>query len=350
MIGRGAGLLAIASVSVLMIVMCMMAIGQAAANPFGIGDVVPLRPVSTDGLSGWLLSKQAEFHRILVKALREARVDGNVQFGLIALSFTYGVFHAAGPGHGKAVITSYLLANEQAWRRGIALSIASALFQALVAILIVAIGSLLFDVTAKSMSATVRTIEATGFMMIAMVGAYLVWSKGRAFLRDLNVTLRPARLVAAGHPSGPDHIFQNPSQFPKSGNDSCLCGHAHGFDATALAQTKSWRAGFVAALAVGLRPCTGAIVVLVFAWSQDIMLVGIASTLLMAVGTAMTVATIATVAVKAKSVAVRFLMKREGFGVLAFRGVEVCAAALVLALGLLLLTGYVTGEAAIAGR
>jgi nickel/cobalt transporter (NicO) family protein len=70
----------------------------------------------------------------------------------------------------------------------------------------------------------------------------------------------------------------------------------------------------------------------------------------MAIGTAMTVAAIATVAVKAKSVAVRLLVKSEGLGVLAFRGIEVCAAVVVLALGLLLLTGYVMGEAATAGR
>lgn len=352
MISRKAALIPIAAISVLAITLVIVAIGPVDANPFGVGDGAPVRSSTPDGLAGWLLSKQAEFHRILVKALREARSEGNVQFALIALSFTYGAFHAAGPGHGKAVIASYLLANEQAWRRGIGLSFASALLQALVAILVVGVGSLVFDVTAKSMSAAMRTIEATGFLIIAVIGAYLVWTKGRVFIRDLQIVLRPAQLVAAGSPTPSsfklDHVLQNSLRRDSYGGNRCSCNHAHGFDPTILAQVKEWRAGLAAVLAVGLRPCTGAIVVLVFATSQDIMLAGMASTLSMAIGTAITVAAIATVAVKAKSIAIRLLAKSDGIGVLAFRGIEVAAAIFLLALGLLLVTGYLASETQLA--
>jgi nickel/cobalt exporter len=99
-----------------------------------------------------------------------------------------------------------------------------------------------------------------------------------------------------------------------------------------------------AALAVGLRPCSGAILLLVFALAQGLFWAGVAATFVMAVGTAITVATIAVVAVSAKGVARRLAAGREGGGVLVMRGLEFSAAGLVLLLGLGLLLGYVSAE------
>ena len=70
------------------------------------------------------------------------KTDYTAVAGLFGISFLYGVFHAAGPGHGKAVISSYLFANNETWRRGVVLSCASAMLQALVAILLVGIASI----------------------------------------------------------------------------------------------------------------------------------------------------------------------------------------------------------------
>ena len=82
----------------------------------------------------WINSSQQEFYRALTGALKAMRQDGSKLWLLIGLSFAYGIFHAAGPGHGKAVISSYMVANEVALRRGIMLSFVSALLQALTAI------------------------------------------------------------------------------------------------------------------------------------------------------------------------------------------------------------------------
>ena len=71
------------------------------------------------------------------------------------MSFLYGIFHAAGPGHGKAVISSYLVANEETWKRGVVLSFASALVQALVAVAVVGVAAVLLDATASTMRAAV---------------------------------------------------------------------------------------------------------------------------------------------------------------------------------------------------
>ena len=83
---------------------------------------------------GWILAKQAEFSLAMRAMLRNAKADGSAVWGLLGLSFLYGIFHAAGPGHGKAVISSYVVANHETWRRGVVLSFASALLQAFVAV------------------------------------------------------------------------------------------------------------------------------------------------------------------------------------------------------------------------
>ncbi|HXF87232.1 MAG TPA: DUF1007 family protein, partial [Xanthobacteraceae bacterium] len=82
------------------------------------------------GIAGWILAKQAEFYRDMSQAIRSAKQDGTAVWTLLLLSFLYGIFHAAGPGHGKAVISSYVIANEETWWRGVVLSFASAFLQA----------------------------------------------------------------------------------------------------------------------------------------------------------------------------------------------------------------------------
>ena len=107
------------------------------------------------GMFGWIFAKQAEFYRALSGAIRAAKADGSAAWTLFGISFLYGVFHAAGPGHGKAVISSYLVANEETWKRGVVLSFASALLQALVAVVIVGIAAALLNATAQTMKRAV---------------------------------------------------------------------------------------------------------------------------------------------------------------------------------------------------
>jgi nickel/cobalt exporter len=122
------------------------------------------------------------------------------------------------------------------------------------------------------------------------------------------------------------------------------CGHAHGPEPQTLAGSGGWQRGLSAIVAVGLRPCSGAILVLVFALAQGLFWAGVAATFVMGLGTAITVTAIATLAVSAKGLAARLASNRSGAGTLALRGVEVAAAALVLAFGVLLLTGYMANE------
>ena len=127
---------------------------------------------------------------------------------LLAISFAYGIFHAAGPGHGKAVISSYLVANQETARRGIVLSFASALMQSLVAVVIVGICAWLLNATAKTMCGAEKAIEIASYALIAAFGARLVWTKGGGFIRALQAPQPvPAMAVAAAR----DHHDHEPS-------------------------------------------------------------------------------------------------------------------------------------------
>jgi nickel/cobalt exporter len=324
-----------------------------AQTPFG--GPRPTAEPQVGGIVGWLLARQSEFYLEISSTIRRAKSDGSAVWTLLAISFAYGVFHAAGPGHGKAVISSYLVANQETARRGIALSFASALLQALVAIAIVGIGAFLLNVTAKTMCGAERAIEIASYGLIAAFGARLVWTKGGSFIKALQAA--PVGAVAvAGHPHDHGHHHHDHGAGAHHhehdhGHDhdhvhDAHCGHSHGPEPGELAGPGGWRRGLAAVLTVGVRPCSGAILVLVFALAQGLFWAGIAATLLMGVGTAITVATIAVIAVSAKDLAQRLSRGREGSGALIMRGIEFGAAGLVLLLGAGLLFGYVAAERA----
>src|SRR3954468_13038899 len=148
-----------------------------AQNPFGAPKGLPPPVPPAEGITGWLLAKQAEFYRLLFGAIRKAKTDGSAAWLLMGLSFAYGIFHAAGPGHGKAVISSYLVANEETWKRGITLSFASALLQALVAVLVVGVASLIFQAGRQAICNAEYYIEIASYLLIAAMGARLLWVK-----------------------------------------------------------------------------------------------------------------------------------------------------------------------------
>ena len=247
----------------------------------------------------------------------------------------------AGPGHGKAVISSYLVANQETAWRGIVLSFASALMQALVAVAIVAVGAWLLNVTAKTMCGAEKAIEIASYGLIAAFGARLVWTKGGAFISALQAG-RPA-FAAAHHHHDHDHHHGHDHHDHVHVHDE-HCGHSHGPMPDELAGPGGWRRGLAAILTVGIRPCSGAILVLVFALAQGLFWAGIAATFVMGLGTAITVATIAVMAVFAKDVARRLSEGRNGGGALVMSGIEFAAAGLVLLFGAGLLFGYIAAE------
>ncbi len=341
-----------------------------AQSSLGIGTNEAVLP-STGffaGLLNWINVQQQAFYRALTGALKEMRQDGSKLWFLVGLSFLYGVFHAAGPGHGKAVISSYMLANEVALRRGVMLSFVSAMLQGLTAIAVMLLVFFLLRGTSISMTKATWTLETASYALIAAFGAWLLWQKaGRRLAARLagapTYSLSSAAVAHAGHSHdrahGHDHDHDHDHGHHGHGDHGhghhhhghhhhddhahapgqvCeTCGHSHAPDPAMLSGDRfDWRTAWSAVAAVGVRPCSGALIVLTFAFLNGLWLGGILSVFAMSLGTAITVAALATMAVTAKNWAVAFAGDgRAGNAV--HTTIEIGGAALVMVLGLMLL-------------
>lgn len=316
-------------------------VAVAQSNPFGSRNAA-----QAGAAAHWIVEQQAVVYRALSSAIHQTKADGTAVWALAGLSLVYGIFHAAGPGHGKAIVSSYLLANRETWRRGIVLALASSLLQAFTAVLIVGVGALLIGATGKAMGNAVRAIEIFSFSLIMLLGARLAWSKAiglfRAYhafrMRDRSPQIFASTVACTCEPKDRPRFM---CDTVASHDDAC---HAHNPKPQTLAGRDGWRRGLSAVIAVGIRPCSGAILVLVFALSQGIFWAGIASTFMMGLGTAVTVGAIATVALGARDLAQRVTNHREGLGVVLVRGMEFAAALAIFCFGGLFLMGYLASE------
>ncbi|TPM37004.1 nickel/cobalt transporter [Mesorhizobium sp. B2-3-4] len=362
----------------------------------------------------WINLRQQEFYRALATAMKAMRQDNSKLWVLIGLSFAYGIFHAAGPGHGKAVISSYMVANEVALRRGILLSFVSALVQGLTAIGVMAAAYFVLRGTAVSMTDAAWFMEIMSFVFVTLFGAWLLWRKlGPSILRlfgrgpAYSLSAAHAGHSHAGHShaghshaghshaghshgahshshaghshgahshaahahshalhvhddhdhshdhhdhshdhshAGHDHAHHDHAHHDHAAGEVCeTCGHSHAPDPALLSGDRfDWRTAWTAVAAVGIRPCSGALIVLSFALLNGLWLGGLLSVFAMSIGTAITVSALATIAVTAKNWAVYF----AGDGRMGNRIhsiVEIGGAAFVFLFGLLLLSASLTG-------
>jgi nickel/cobalt exporter len=356
-----------------------------AQSSLGIGANEATLP-STGLFAGWLNwinVQQQAFYRELTGALKAMRQDGSKLWLLVGLSFVYGIFHAAGPGHGKAVISSYMLANEVALRRGIFLSFVSAFLQAATAIAVMTLVFLVLRGTSISMTDATWFLETVSYAMITAFGAWLLWRKVGPLVRGLFGS-NPAYSLSAAHAhshghsqaahahshahstaysheahahsqAGHDHAHHDlrhhdhnhshahaHSHHDHHGHapgDVCeTCGHSHAPDPALLSGDRfDWRTAWSAVAAVGIRPCSGALIVLSFAFLNGLWAGGILSVVAMAIGTAITVSILATLAVTAKNWAV-FFAGDGRMGNRVHSAFEIGGAALVMLMGLLLLS------------
>lgn len=283
--------------------------------PFGM---TPVETGSYGQLGAMFLALQASFYQKLQAGLNLYKTQQTALFSLVGIGFAYGVFHAAGPGHGKALITGYLMTRPgkvmQAWT----LSFAAALVQALMAIAIVVIGAGLFNTTSAFMLDMTSWIETVSFVMIMILGGITLWRKAGLFVQHWQPVKRSYRLKQHGCEPG-------------------LCTHLHPQDLTSSRQTM--REKLVLVFAAGARPCAGALIILVFALSGNMMVAGMASVFAMALGTALTTGLIAALAVFAKHRLLRISQKSSDKAVFVALWLELMAAGFICILGLFLLTG-----------
>jgi len=358
----------------LIVGMLVLATGIALAqaevkkSPFGVGPAPSASQPAISGQTvtgasgtwGWLMSTQAHYQRQLVSAVRQMKTANPVGAALTLafISFVYGVLHAAGPGHGKAIISSYVLANRQTLRRGIFLSFLSAFFQAISAIVLVVVLAIALKATSLTMKSAESWVEIISWSAVALVGIWLLYRQVKPMLagtgpahshHDSTATRaspEPA-LATAGHVHGPgcgdDH---RPAPLRKVGRvafeaapvesghvHTAACGHVHMPEPAQLEGKWDWGKAITLAMTVGIRPCTGAILVMLFALSQGILWVGILSTFVMSFGTALTVSAIAVLAVGSRDLAVRMWGKESAWGGRIETAVGIGGAILVIALG-----------------
>lgn len=258
-------------------------------------------PGLMDKAWAWLMRQQQNANRRIVGAVKDLKSDANPATGfvLIALSFLYGVLHAAGPGHGKAVISSYVLANERTVRRGILLSFLAAFFQAISAIVIISVLVIFMKATSFQIKGAEHWITTLSWGLIALLGAWLLYGQLRVLWRAWQA--RRQNQADRSHHENCDHHHDH----GQHAADGTCCGHAHMPDAQAVSDNFTWRKGLLIAGSVGIRPCTGALLVLIFALTNGLLWAGIAATFAMALGTAITVSVLAAAAVGTRTALTR---------------------------------------------
>lgn len=331
------------------------ALAQTSHHPFAIG--AGEGSVGREsGIGAWMLAQQSRFYLALTGAIRAAKEGWAGALLLVGLSLAYGILHAAGPGHGKAVLTSYMVSNETALRRGIALACLAALLQGVVATMVVGAAVLVFHATAARITATAQAAEFASYLGIIALGMILLWRKSIALWIVLRSVPRaaPIMLASTGPAIGADFgvALRESTRFvadagaePAHG-PGCNCGHAHFPDATVVSSRRfDWRTAGLAVASAGARPCSGAILVLVFASAQGIFWIGVASTFAMALGTALTTSLLAVIAVFAKNLARRLADGTAGRRSAAIgRSIEFGAALCVLLFGVTLLAASFAGS------
>ena len=285
------------------------------------------------GFFGWLQNQQRDFYRAMTISLDALRTDWTAFWVLGGLSFLYGVFHAAGPGHGKVVISSYMLANETQLRRGVTLSVISALLQSVVAIVFVLIAAGVLGMTSLAMGDVANWIGIASYGMVVLLGLWLVARK--IFGWGHHHHHEDMAHKAHGHLHG--HETHDHDHHDRDHHDRDHHHDEHMHVVPPQATTGSLREQFGVVLAVGMRPCSGALVVLVFALSQGLLPAGIAAVLLMGLGTAITVSLLATIAVTAKGLARRIGGVDNPVTSAVVWWVELAGAVAVLGFGVLLL-------------
>lgn len=264
--------------------------------------------------------QQQKFYRALAKSIRQLREERSLSaaYSLILLSFLYGIFHAAGPGHGKMVISAYLLANERVVRKGIFLAFMSAFMQAITAIVLVGTAIWVIAATGRKIQNFVGILEQASYAMICIVGLYMIW---RALFGHHH---------EGGHAHNHDHSHDD---------------HAHMPTADQVQKVHSWKDAASIILAVGIRPCSGAVLVMVFANTLGLMAAGIIATFAMSLGTAITVATLAVLTLLSKKTALKLFGETSPWAQHALKILSIGGASAVFLIGAMLLWGSVTAPA-----
>jgi len=353
-------------------------VSSPAKAPFGMTGATqaPSRETSfmTSAIdSAWsiLLFEQHRLTQNMIGTVRNLKSASNfatATSALVIASFIYGILHAVGPGHGKAVISSYMLADKETLRRGIFLAFLSSLIQALSAITLVGGLYLAARATGLQTKWAEAWLETLSWAFVAVIGAWLMFRQiWPALMRKLT---RPNRLNSgrpaenvhgdghfhshAFHVREHDHEHHHhPRGHAAAGGSesACHCGHEHSHDHGAdhvhdehcghahlpgpeeLRGELSWARALAISFSIGVRPCTGALLVIIFAATQGLVWAGILATFAMAFGTALTVSGLAALSVGSRRLAVAMAGAEGRWGNIVARSASLVSSAAVFVIG-----------------
>lgn len=287
-------------------------------------------PGLLDQVVGWIFVQQRAFHRELTGALSGLADGGGAAagWGLVLASFLYGVFHAAGPGHGKAIVTTYLLTHRQRMARGVMIAVAGAFCQGLTALFIVYGLIILAGWLPSDASAATGWSERLSYALVMLLGGLLAVRALSRLTAAARRRLAPGLAMATA--PGSAHVHHDHENH---------CGHSHGPSADEIGRATGAFTILGLILSIGMRPCSGAVLVLVFAYAAGIALAGIAAVAAMSAGTALAVAGLAFLAVHAR----QWISARFAGGRRSYRSIADLAAlgggALIALIGVSLLIG-----------
>jgi nickel/cobalt transporter (NicO) family protein len=219
----------------------------------------------------WAQAQQKLFHALLGTSLHTVAQTHSfvATLSIIGVGFLYGIFHAVGPGHGKVLVTGYLLAGRHTLRRSIIVSGASSLLQAIVAIVLVLGLYQFLGLARQETEQAAIWLEVVGYALMALVGfALLVRGIREAW-----------RMQSTHHHHKKCH---------------------HGINPREIEATHDTKSLVLMILSIGMRPCTGAVLLLIFSCIVNAIWAGVLATLAMGVGTFITTATLAILAIQSK--------------------------------------------------
>ena len=281
--------------------------------------------VDFSAFSLWVINQQRAFQAQMSSALWGLR-SGEISayLALFAATGGYGFVHALGPGHGKYLVGGVGLGSSVSTSKLVWLAIGSSILQALWAIVLVYGGFAILQASADSLEFLSEDVLApASYAAIGVVGLILAWRGIRQF------TKQPALVVAGGH----DHHHHDHHHH----DENCGCGHAHGPTPEEVAKVGSLKEAVALMVSIAVRPCTGAVFLLIIAWQMNIIVAGAAAVIVMGLGTALLTSMVAVSSVAARRLAF-FSADASGVARVAFPTVQILAGALIcwISFGLLL--------------
>jgi nickel/cobalt exporter len=253
------------------------------------------------------INMQRDIYAELSDLLYEAKAD-NVASGLmlIGLSFLYGMFHSLGPGHGKMIVTTYLVTHPTKVNTSLLLTLLSSMVQALVAVTLVSVLLVLFKASMHEVNAQADQFIRVSFYIVLILGGLIVIRSLKQLWRSLNNQKEGGFKIKGAVRIRSSSLLNN-ENINNTAVSSCSCGHKHFATADEMNRASSMREYVGIIISIGMRPCTGAIMVLLFANMINIYWLGVISAFVMAIGTALTTSTIAVMTITGKKVVQRYL-------------------------------------------